>query len=181
MTLPHSGIPSQKFKRSASSLWAKFTILLQKISDGTYLPNWAPPHPFKMNSNLTSPNTTYQFYQSWIQRAVRMANVSPNVLWWLVFPGVPCAQSASLHPAAQLFPQPPTTSPTLVHWYLKEGMPVCFSWHKHKVPLGSFLDPLHTAYHGATKALPADCIKCKGRLWAKSGKRPAADSGAFGI
>lgn len=110
-----------------------------------------------------------------------MANMSPNVLSWLVFPGVPCAQTASLHPAAELFTQPPTTSPTLVHWYLKEGMPVCFSWHKHKVPLGSFLDPLHAVYHGATKALPADCIKCKGRLWAKPGKRPTAESGAVGI
>lgn len=54
-------------------------------------------------------------------------NVPANVSSWFVFPGVPCAQTASLHSAAQLFTQTLTTSPTLVQWRLKEGMPVGFS------------------------------------------------------
>lgn len=65
MTPPHSDFPSHKIKRSALSLGAKLTILLQKTSDGTYVPNWAPPHPFRIPK---SSNTTYQLYQSWIKK-----------------------------------------------------------------------------------------------------------------
>lgn len=67
----------------------------------------------------------------------------------LVFPGVPRAQTASLHPAAQLQHSSHNlllhiTSPTPLQQCLKEGMPVGFSCHEHKVTLGSFLDVPYT-------------------------------------
>lgn len=60
-----------------------------------------------------------------------MASLPANVLPWLVFAGVPRAQTASLHPAAQLQHSSHNlllpTSPTPLQWCLKEGMPVGFS------------------------------------------------------
>lgn len=169
MTPPHPDVPSHKGKRSASFLWAKLTILLQKISDSTYLPNWAPPYPFSLPKFL-------KYHLSLVSILVQKRAVHT----WPMCLQMCCHGLCFPVCVLQLFTQSPTTSPTFGQWCLKEWMPVGFSWHKHKVPLGSFLDPLHVVYC-ETKAMPADCIKSKGRLWAKPGKRPPADSGTARI
>lgn len=112
--------------RGLPCLGAKLIILLQKISDSTYLPNWALLPPFRLPKCIK-----YHLFASVLDQK-RAVDTRPMCLQmsWLVFPGVPCAQTASLHPAAQLFTQPLTTSPTLVQWCLKEGMPAGFSWHE---------------------------------------------------
>lgn len=134
-----------------------------------------------MNSNLSSPNTTYQLYQSWIQKELfthgqwaSKCVVIACVSWCALCTDCLIAScSTALHTTPYYLSYPCAL--------VSERRDACVFWHKHKVPLGSFLDPLHTVYHEATKVLSADCIKSKGGLWAKPGKRPAADSGAAGI
>lgn len=155
---------SLHLSHDSSTFWHSFTQLrgLPHLSELS--------SPFYFERSLTAPicltellhilsgfpsssNTTYQCINPGAKKSCsHRANVPANTLSWLVLPSVPSAQNASLHPAAQHFTQPPTTSPTLVS---ERRDPVGFSWHKHKVPLGSFLDPLHAAYREATKALPA--------------------------
>lgn len=154
--------------------------MLQKISNGTYLPNGAPPYPFRFPwVHQTSPISASILDP---ERAAHTRPMCLQMCWLgLCFPVFPVHSLP--HCILQHSSSHNLLLPLLPLWngIWNKG---CL-WLSHdtnvKVTLGSFLDPLHTVYCEATKALPADCIKSKGRLWAKSGKRPAANSGAAGI
>lgn len=180
MTPPHSDFPSHKINMSALSLRAKLTILLQKISDGTYVPNSAPPHPYRIPKFI-------KYHLS----AASILDQKRAVDTWAVCLQMCC--HGLCFPVCLVHRLPHCIlQHSFSHSLLLLLLPLCNGvWKKGclwisldtsvKVILGSFLDPLHTVYREATKALPADCTMSKGRLWAKPGKRPAADSEAAGI